>query len=159
MADVFVVTSGELADRLLAALMAGDSAGGDKRGKQSAGILVVKEGAGYGGDNDRSLDLRVDDDSDPVTKLATLVRSHHLFFGKPRKDDQLVISESLARELQAMMQKGGYWKNEITGAWDDACKTAFDGLIGNENLEERWRREDPDKIDRVALEYLRERFK
>ncbi len=159
LADVFSVTTGSLEDRLMAALLAADQAGGDKRGKQSAAILVVKPNGGYGGDNDRYLDLRVDDDPDPVTRLATLVRTHHLFFGKPRKEDQLPITESLARELQRMMQQGGYWKDDITGTWDEASKTAFDALIGNENLEERWRRENPDHIDRIALEYLRDRFK
>ncbi len=158
MADVFSVTGGELADRLVAALAAGDAAGGDSRGRQGAGVLVVKDGAGYGGDNDRYLDLRVDDDPAPIGKLASMVRTHHLFFSSPRPQDAVSITETLARELQKMMQIGGYWKTDVTGVWDETAKAAFDALIGNENLEERWRREDPDKIDRIALEYLRERY-
>ncbi len=61
MAAAYRSTEGELADRLVAALLAGDRAGGDRRGRQAAGVLVVKAGAGYGGDNDRYVDLRVDD--------------------------------------------------------------------------------------------------
>jgi uncharacterized Ntn-hydrolase superfamily protein len=69
----------ELADWLLAALKAGDGAGGDKRGKQSAAILVVRDKAGYGG-NDRYVDLRVEDHADPVAELARLLDVHKQFF-------------------------------------------------------------------------------
>ena len=59
---------GELADWLVSALEAGQEAGGDKRGRQAAGLLVVREGGGYGGDNDRYLDLRLDDHPYPILK-------------------------------------------------------------------------------------------
>ncbi|MFN3151456.1 DUF1028 domain-containing protein [Bremerella sp.] len=70
---------GELADWLMAALAAGDKAGGDKRGKQSAALMVYRNGAGYGG-NDRYIDLRVDDHAQPVTELARLLEVHKSFF-------------------------------------------------------------------------------
>ena len=158
MADAYRAASGELSDRLMTALAAGDQTGGDKRGRQGTAVLVVKANAGYGGDNDRYLDLRVDDDPNPIPKLASIVRAHHLFFGSPKPEDSVPITEDIARELQAMMQRGGYWTREIDGVWSDDSKTAFDGLIGNENLEGRWRQEDPNQIDRVALDYLRERL-
>ena len=72
---------GELADWLVAALAAGQQAGGDQRGRQAAGVLVVRDKGGYGGNNDRYLDLRVDDHPRPIEKLTELVESHHLFFG------------------------------------------------------------------------------
>jgi uncharacterized Ntn-hydrolase superfamily protein len=160
MASAFKSASGELADRLLAAVAAGDAAGGDKRGRQGAALLVVRPNGGYGGDTDRYLDLRVDDDPEPVKKLAQLVKSHHLFFGAPRPEDRLPITPDIARELQRLMIRQGYFKGEISGAWDEASRRAFWALIGNENLEERWTPEKtPDHIDRVALEYLRERFR
>lgn len=158
MAETYMTAAGELADKLLAALRAGDVAGGDRRGKQSAALLVVRQDGGYGGDNDRYLDLRVDDDPEPVVRLRSLVHMHHLFFGQPRPEDRLPITESLARELQAMMQAQGYLTSEPTGTWDEASISAFRALVGNENLEERWREDDPNVIDRIALEYLRERF-
>ncbi|MCA9911361.1 MAG: DUF1028 domain-containing protein [Anaerolineae bacterium] len=159
MAETFTAAQGELADRLMAALLAGDVAGGDKRGKQSAGLLVVKANGGYGGDNDRYLDLRVDDDLEPVTRLRSLVAMHHIFFGTAKPEDQLVITADIARELQAIMHTGGYWHAEANGVWDEASIQAFWALVGNENLEERWHIENnPSSIDRVALEYLRERF-
>lgn len=70
---------GELADWLMAALLAGDDAGGDRRGKQSAALMVYRKGAGYGG-NDRYIDLRVDDHEQPVTELARLLEVHKSFF-------------------------------------------------------------------------------
>ena len=82
MARTFEATAGDLAGRLLAALDAGQAAGGDSRGKQSAALLVVREGGGYGGDNDRVLDLRVDDHPEPIRELIRLRTLHTLYFGE-----------------------------------------------------------------------------
>ncbi len=73
MEKIFLKTDGTLASRLYAALMAGDAAGGDSRGRQSAAMLVVKEGAGYGGYTDRAIDIRVDDHPDPFKELGRLL--------------------------------------------------------------------------------------
>jgi uncharacterized Ntn-hydrolase superfamily protein len=73
MERVFLDSKGTLADRLFAALVAGESMGGDSRGKQSAAILVVKEGAGYGGYTDRAIDIRVDDHPEPFKELGRLL--------------------------------------------------------------------------------------
>ncbi len=159
MAAAFTQTLGELGDRLVAALLAGENVGGDSRGKQAAAVLVVRPGGGYGGDTDRYLDLRVDDDAEPVKKLAQLVKTHHLFFGKPRPQDQTPITGEIARELQTIMLEQGYFVGQSDGVWDEVSQQAFWALVGNENLEERWNLEQsPDKIDRVALDYLRKRF-
>jgi len=159
MADSFRNARGELADRLVAALSAAEAAGGDKRGKQSAGVLVVKPNGGYGGDTDLYLDLRVDDDEQPVKKLRSLVEAHHLFFGESKPEDQIRIDEAIARELQNIMVGQGYMGGDINGDWDEVTKQAFRVLVGNENLEERWNLNNKsDYIDRVALEYLRKRF-
>jgi uncharacterized Ntn-hydrolase superfamily protein len=159
MAEAFLSTRGELADRLVAALRAAENAGGDKRGKQAAGLLVVKPGGGYGGDTDRYIDLRVDDHDQPVKKLRELLQAHHLFFGEVNEDELLTIDEDLARELQNILVEQGYMGGEVNGDWDEVTKQAFWVLIGNENLEERWNLEThPDKIDRTTLQYIRRRF-
>jgi uncharacterized Ntn-hydrolase superfamily protein len=159
MAEAYQNSTGELSDRLVAALRAGDAVGGDKRGRQSAGVLVVKPNGGYGGDTDRYLDLRVDDDEQPLKKLRQLVESHHLFFGDAKPEDLLPIDDVIARELLQIMVKQGYMGGEVDSAWDEVAKQAFWLMIGNENLEERWSIDSsPNKIDRVALEYLRKRF-
>lgn len=72
MAETFRTTPGPLGDKLMAALEAGQAAGGDSRGMQSAALLIVREGAGYGGFNDRYCDLRVDDHADPIGELRRL---------------------------------------------------------------------------------------
>jgi uncharacterized Ntn-hydrolase superfamily protein len=156
MAETFVKATGELADRLVAALLAGDRAGGDRRGRQSAAILVVREGGGYGGFNDRYMDLRVDDDPDPVAKLKDLVELHHLYFGTPRPEDRIPIDAALAREIQRLLRHVGLYTGEITGVYDEATRRALEMLFGIENLEERW--QPGDAIDRVAWEFLRRRF-
>ena len=159
MAEAYKSASGELADRLVAALLAGDEAGGDRRGKQGAGVLVKKINGGYGGDNPHYLDCRIDDDPEPVKKLQKLVTTHHLFFGRPKADDLTPITSDIAREIQHWLQTQGYLKQETNGTWDTASKQAFWSLVSNENLEERWNFEgNTDLIDQVALDYLRERF-
>lgn len=159
MAAGFQRAEGELADRLVAALRAGENAGGDRRGKQSAAVLVARRNAGYGGDNDRYLDLRVDDAAEPVTDLIALVKLHHLYFQPPRAEDAIRIDEDIARELQTIMIANGYMTGEINGVWDEVCLQVFRILIGNENLEMRWTPEkNRHSIDRVVLEHLRQRF-
>jgi uncharacterized Ntn-hydrolase superfamily protein len=147
---------GELADWLVLALEAGQQAGGDKRGRQAAGVLVVRENGGYGGNNDRYLDLRVDDNPEPIQKLKQLVEDHHLFFGDVDPDD-LVPLESVIRELQAMMKKTGHYQKGLTGRVDEGTLSALRNMVGEENLEERW---DGDKtaIDSKVVEYLRSKF-
>jgi uncharacterized Ntn-hydrolase superfamily protein len=72
--------SGELAEWLTASLTAGQAAGGDKRGQQSAALLVVRAKGGPGGDNDRYIDLRVEDHPEPITELARLLALHRSFY-------------------------------------------------------------------------------
>ncbi|MCX5801454.1 MAG: DUF1028 domain-containing protein [Candidatus Eisenbacteria bacterium] len=77
MGEAFEKAKGELADRLLAALEAGQSAGGDSRGQQSAALFVVRDSGGYAGFNDRYIDLRVDDNSEPIKELGRLLKIQH----------------------------------------------------------------------------------
>ena len=83
MANSFKKSSGFLAERLIIALQAGQDAGGDKRGMQSAALLVVKENWGYGGLNDRFRDLRVDDHSNPIQELNRIYKIHRKIFPRP----------------------------------------------------------------------------
>jgi len=83
MAEAFEASQGDLVDRLVSALAAGQAAGGDRRGQQSAALLVVREGGGYGGYNDRAIDLRVDDDPAPIDRLQGLLDLHRLHFQPP----------------------------------------------------------------------------
>jgi uncharacterized Ntn-hydrolase superfamily protein len=147
---------GELADWLVEALAAGQEAGGDKRGRQSAGVLVVRENGGYGGNNDRYLDLRVDDGPTPILKLEELVGLHHFYFGEVDPDD-LIPLESVASELHDLLHRTGYYEGPATGAFDAATRKALRMLIDTENLEERWDGTG-DTIDRRVVEFLRAKF-
>ena len=156
MARAFESASGELADRLVAALEGGQSAGGDRRGQQAAGLLVVKAKGGYAGYNDRMIDLRVDDHPSPIAELKRILALHRLYFGKPRPENLLPIRGDLAREIQRLAQNAGYYHGAITGEFDASTREALTRLIHTENLEER---EQPDdRIDQVVLDFLRERF-
>lgn len=83
MERAFLETKGVLAERLLASLHAGQAAGGDKRGKQSASLLVVREGWGYAGLNDRFRDIRVDDHENPIQELERIYHLHAEMFPRP----------------------------------------------------------------------------
>lgn len=147
---------GELADWLVAALAAGQAAGGDKRGRQAAGVVVVREGGGYGGNNDRYLDLRVDDDPEPIARLANLVAMHHLYFGEVDPNDLIPLAD-VTTELHEILRRAGLHDDPTSDTFDDATRAALRELVGSENLEERWDGTG-DAIDRVVVEFLRERF-
>jgi len=150
-------SGGAFPQRLLEALRAGDAAGGDRRGRQSAALLIVRPGGGYGGLNDRWLDYRVDDHEEPLPQLARLLKLHELYFGESPEYDRLAIVESTARALQQMMTRLGYFSGEIDGEYDDETRGALRSFIGNENFEDRT---DIEKgtIDRPVFDFLVERF-
>jgi len=147
---------GELADWLVLALEAGQEAGGDKRGRQASGVLVVREQGGYGGDNDRYLDLRVDDHPYPILKLKQLVENHHLYFGAVDPQD-LVPLDSVILELQQIMKKTGHYQNAVNGIIDETTLESLRNLVGEENLEERWNG-DKQVIDHKVVAFLKEKF-
>lgn len=157
MAQAFEQAQGELADRLVAALAVGQAAGGDRRGQQSAAVLVVRSEGGYGGYNDRYLDLRVDDDPAPIERLKALVELHHLFFKPPAPGEMVAIEGKLAREVQCILQWAGYYSDPITGIYDMPTRKALSALVGNENFEERF---DGEKglISRQVMDIFRQKF-
>ncbi len=153
LAETFQATAGDLAHRLVKALDAAQDAGGDRRGRQSAAILVVKEKGGYGGFSDRYMDLRVDDHPDPIKELARLVDLHNLYFNRPRPEDLLPIDAALATELQALLRATGYYRGPQSAAYDQATKKALIDYMSIENLEER--QQEDARIDPVVLDYMR----
>ncbi|MGH9813481.1 MAG: DUF1028 domain-containing protein, partial [Candidatus Acidiferrales bacterium] len=150
----FQSSKGSLAERLMAALEAGDAAGGDRRGKESAALLVVRAGAGYGGVTDRWIDLRVDDHPEPVGELRRLLGVHTLYFGETK--ELVPLTPELVKEIQEVLKRAGFYKGEITGVYDAATRKALEDFQGWENLEMRFRKDD--QIDRVVLDYIRAHF-
>jgi uncharacterized Ntn-hydrolase superfamily protein len=139
-----------LARRLFAALAAGDAAGGDRRGRQSAALYVAQAEGGYGGGSDVHVDLRVDDNAAPIPELARLLDLHDVFFSKPDIADMLDVTPEIAAEVTQLLTTLGHPPADAElrsiglALWDWA---------GIENLEERVVPEP--KIDPVVLQILR----
>jgi uncharacterized Ntn-hydrolase superfamily protein len=151
MVETFESSTGELAYRLLAAMEAGDAAGGDRRGRQSAAVYVAREGGGYGGTIDRSIDLRVDDHVAPIPELRRLLDFHRLLIPRPEDLDFIPVDDDLAERLRSRLASKGYDPGSGDG-YDERLRRALYDFVGTENLEERWT--DEAKIDRGILEYL-----
>jgi len=135
MAEFFQQSTGPLAHRLVRALDAGQNAGGDRRGRQAAGLLVVKEKGSYGGYNDRMIDLRVDDHPDPIGKLAELLDMHDLYFGAT--ETMIPMEGELCAQVQRALAEKGFYTGEIDSVYGEDTKAAFAAWCGIENYEER----------------------
>jgi uncharacterized Ntn-hydrolase superfamily protein len=137
-----------LAYRLLAALRAGDDAGGDRRGRQSAALLVVAKGMGYGGTSDVVVDLRVDDHPAPVAELARLMELHTLYFERPDPATLIDLAGDVGAEVRARLAAAGHPCGDSVAELDQALES----WAGIANLEERI---VPGAIDPLVLEQLR----
>jgi len=147
LARTFGDTEGQpLARRLIDCLAAAQAAGGDRRGQQSAALLVVERDGGYAGLSDVLVDLRVDDHVEPIPELARLYHQHDLLFGKTPPDEWLTVDDALRTEVADRLRQLGYT--------DDLDK-ALASWAGTENLEERV--DGVDRIDPVVLAELRAR--
>ena len=153
MADAFVGTEGDLSDKLLAAVRAGDAAGGDRRGKQSAALLVVRAGGGYEGRNDRYIDLRVDDHADAPAELARLftVWDDTMLV---RHDPPLEATAELVGEIQRRLAALGRYAGAADGSYDEETRSAVEDWAGWYNLEGRLR--DDDLISQHLVMELRD---
>ena len=139
------------AERLVRALAAGQAAGGDARGQQSAALLVVREGGGYGGFSDRSIDLRVDDHPEPIRELLRLLALHRLYFERPEPSDLLPVDGALLVEgatRLSRLQGMALEPDDQLAVW-----ASLERWAGRENLEERMI--ERGKIDPVVLDILR----
>lgn len=137
-----------LAYRLLAALRAGDAAGGDRRGRQSAAVLVVAKGMGYGGTSDVMVDLRDDDHPDPVAELGRLLEMHTLYFERPDPATLIDLDGPAGAEVRERLAAAGHPSGPGVAALDEALAS----WAGIENLEERL---VPGAIDPLVLSHLR----
>jgi uncharacterized Ntn-hydrolase superfamily protein len=147
LATTFTASAGRpLAARLLECLAAAQAAGGDRRGQQSAALLVVEKDAGYASLSDVLVDLRVDEHPQPVTELARLHAMHELLFGKTPREQWVEVDGPLRAELTQRLGRLGY---------DGELEGALDAWAGTENLEERV--EGVEQIDPIVLSELRAR--
>jgi uncharacterized Ntn-hydrolase superfamily protein len=144
-ADAFEASAGKpLGERLLDALDAGQAAGGDKRGQQSAALIVVERDGGYAGLSDVAIDVRIDDHERPLDELRRLYEAHQAIFGSTPDDQWLDVDDTLAAELRDRLARLGY---------DGELADALDAWAGNANFELRVN--GADRVDPVVLEELR----
>src|SRR5882672_3044900 len=162
MAETFERSRGSLADRLIAALVAGQAGGGDKRGMQSAALLVVRANAGYLGNNDRYIDIRVYDAPDPIKELQRLYALHKLYFFTTDSADLMPITPALQKELETILlvepaNQREKWLVAPQPSLNDTFLTALANFMYWENYDVRVRMDG--KIDRVALDDIRKNRK
>ena len=183
LADTFLAAGRPFPELLVDCLAAADAAGGDRRGRESAALFVARAGGGYGGWNDRWIDLRIDHHDDPIGELARLVDLQHLYFDRPALADLQPVNEATAGEIRSILERLGAapggrfgsvyapmsgvaageteprpWIGEprpLPPNWDGRWQRALDDWMAVENLEER--AAAPGWIDRRVLIVLRAR--
>jgi len=154
MSLAFQYARGDLADRLLAALIGGDEAGGDKRGRQGAALYVVKEKGSYDGHIDRYVDLRVDDHENPAYELKRLLGLHRLYLGETDPKNLRPIAGDTLTELTGHLVRFGYLpEGAAPAAYDETVKKALHDYCAVENFDTRWR--DDEQIDEEILKFMR----
>ena len=155
LAETFERTKGGLADRLVAALKAGQAGGGDKRGMQSAALLVVRANGGYLGANDRFIDIRVYDAPDPIAELERLLALHKLHFFPSEARDLMPITPDIVAKLEPILlsEPAGQkqkWLGRKQGTANQPFLEALRNFMYWENYDVRVRMDG--KIDKVVLD-------
>jgi uncharacterized Ntn-hydrolase superfamily protein len=155
LAETFERTKGSLADRLVAALKAGQAGGGDKRGMQSAALLVVRKNGGYLGANDRFIDIRVYDAPDPIAELERLLTLHKLHFFPSEQKDLIPVTPELVAKLEPILlsEPAGQkekWLARKQGTANQEFLEALRNFMYWENYDVRVRMDG--KIDKVVLD-------
>jgi uncharacterized Ntn-hydrolase superfamily protein len=158
LAKTFQETRGSLGDKLVAAIVAGGKAGGDRRGEQSAALLVKRMGAGYDGTTDDLIDISIYDHAHPLQELERLYKLHKLYYFRTDTKNLIKIDEAICKELQAIMSNKAYkgflfYDGTVNGTFDAKTKKALQDFMGWENYDIRIR--DDNQIDREVLDDIR----
>lgn len=156
MARAFESTPGDLPERLLAALAAGQREGGDRRGMQSAALLIVRTKGGYDEGSDRWVDIRVDDHPSPIEELKRVFKLYDLVLLSREDPATLVpLTPEVARVVQHHLSLLGYYSGRFTGGWDEATAKAFDRFLNENNFENKARADH--QVWPSILDHLQER--
>ena len=144
MAKAFETHTGDLADKLLAALAAADEKGkGDRRGKQSASLLIVREHGSYGGYTDRMIDLRVDEHNEPIKELSRIFKLYDMMIlTREGQDTLLPIEGEIITNIKDILLEKGYLTAELQtsrNSWADNEINALENWFGINNFENKWR--------------------
>jgi uncharacterized Ntn-hydrolase superfamily protein len=155
MAQAYERAKGDLIDRLLAALTAGQKAGGDRRGQQSAALLIVRDRGGYEGFTDRYVDLRVDDSPHPIDELRRITNLYDMTMLSREDASNLVpIAGPVARSVQRSLKALRFYEGSVTGVYDEATKDAFCDFVNVNNFENKMRQDG--LIWKSILKYMQD---
>src|SRR3954452_21774396 len=156
MVSTFEGSRGSLAERLMAALESGQRAGGDIRGQQSSGLLVVRRDGGYGGLDDRHVVISVYDHEHPIHELVRCYGLHRLSYFPSEPSELVPIGPELAAELKQLMAARGVYTGDADGSWDAAVRRRWELFLGSENYDNRIN--DGALLDLEVLADLRRRY-
>lgn len=154
--SVYRSTHGDLSDKLVGAIVAGGKAGGDRRGEESAALVVKRKGAGYDATNDDYIDISIYDNPHPLKELERLYELHKLYFYRSELKNLLPIDGTICREIQTIMHDRGMYQGPVNGIFDAGTKKALQDFMGWENYDVRIRQDD--SIDLQVLEDMRKNF-
>ncbi len=136
MAETFEATEGGLPEKLIAALHAGNEAGGDQRGEQSAALYVAKPEGGYDGGNDRWIDVRVDDHDAPIDELERVFRVYDVTLLEREDPEQYrELDGDTAEAVEEVLAHLGFYDGDPSGEFDEAARDALDAFRGMNNFE------------------------
>jgi uncharacterized Ntn-hydrolase superfamily protein len=156
MVRTFQQTALSLAERLISALEAGQRAGGDIRGQQSAALLVVRRDGGYGGLDDRHVVISVYDHEHPIAELLRCFGLHRLAYFPSEPTELVPIGPELAVELKGLMAVHGNRSGPPDGSWDADARRSWELFLGSENYDNRIN--DGALLDLEVLADLRRRY-
>ena len=158
MARAYELAKGDLVDRLMAALAAGQKAGGDRRGQQSAAILIARERGGYEGFTDRYVDLRVDDSSHPIEELRRIMRIYDMtMLSREDASNLIPIAGSVTVSIQRDLKALGFYRASVTGIYDETTRKALHSFVSVNNFENRMHQDG--LIWKSILKYMRDSAK
>ncbi len=152
----FETTDGPLAERLITALSAGEAAGGELRGQQSAALLVVRAGGGYGGFDDRLVTISIYDHATPIDELARCYHIHGLSYFPSDPANLRPIDGRLAIELKCILKSHGFYDGAVDETWDETAVARLKLFMGWANYDNRLR--DDAQIDLEVLEDMRAKY-
>ena len=143
MSQAFRETKGDLVDKLIAALEAGQEAGGDSRGKQSAAVMVFKEEGAYDGGMDKLVDVRVDDHEHPIKELRRVFELFDLsLLKRDDPEDKVKLAGNVLKTVKTVLKKDGFYKGSIDTKLDDVTKKALQEWMHTNNFEVKEREDD-----------------
>jgi uncharacterized Ntn-hydrolase superfamily protein len=140
----------------MAALDAGQRAGGDIRGQQSAALLVLRRNGGYGSLDDRHVVISIYDHAHPIEELMRCYSLHRLSYFPSDPSNLVPIGPELALELKSLMAARGFYGGEPDGSWDSAAQRRLELFLGSENYDNRI--DNAGLLDTEVLADLRRRY-